>query len=291
LNGIFIIMRKKYAYLLKKKFVTDKDLRKALSISQRTDTSVETTLINHFLIPKSFIGKSLSIYHNCEFIAYDPEMPIATEVFKDLHLSLLLKDCWFPLSWDENGIIVLVNDPSNPGKREIIKEALQTKKIIYAVGIKEDIETFINQSVEPLEICDLVSAAEAGERPIDVKKIVDIMFSEAYKKGASAIHFESSEIPENSRVLFSIDGEYLEYMTVPGDVANDIVKRIKSMANLDAEDARLSKIGHIKFQRDGLPEFRITVTTFPNEGLREVVDLRILNVGNPSNHGVFQGER
>jgi len=102
------------------------------------------------------------------------------------------------------------------------------------------------------------------------------MLSEAYRQGASDIYFESLELTEKDRVLFCMDGEYREYMRVPKDVATDIVKRIKSMANLDVDDSSLSKIGHIKFQRDNLPEFRITITTCPTEGLREVVALKIL---------------
>ena len=64
------------------------------------------------------------------------------------------------------------------------------------------------------------------------------------------------------------------YMTVSEDTAGEIVTRIKSMANLDVEDHILPKIGFIKFQRDGLPEFRITTIARPHNGLREVVDLR-----------------
>jgi type II secretory ATPase GspE/PulE/Tfp pilus assembly ATPase PilB-like protein len=195
-------------------------------------------------------------------------------LFLDLDISLLLKDCWVPISRDENGVVVCVDDPSNPEKTERIKTALQTKKIIFTVGIKEDIVAFINQSFDQKEIFKLVSAALAGERPIDVARIVDIMLSEAHRKGASDIHIESSEIPEDDRVLFCMDGEYLEYMTVPEDVAGEIVQRIKSMAKLDVEDYILPKIGFIKFQRDDLPEIRMTAITRPNNGLREVVDLK-----------------
>ena len=141
----------------------------------------------------------------------------------------------------------MVDDPSNPEKSELIKTALQTKKIIFAVGIKEDIEAFINQSTDQIEIFKLVSA----------------------------ILFESSKIPESNRVLFCMEGEYMEYITVPEDIAGEIVKRIKSMANLDVEDSSLPKIGFIKFQWDDSPEFRITVIIYPNDGLREVVDLKI----------------
>jgi type II secretory ATPase GspE/PulE/Tfp pilus assembly ATPase PilB-like protein len=255
-----------------KNFIPDRDFENALSMSQNTNQSLETTLINHFQVPKEAIGNSLSTHYNCPFIAYDPNITIATEILLDRDTSQLLKDCWVPISWNENGVVVLADDPSDSAKRELIKTALQTKKVIFAVGIKEDIEAFINQSADQIEIIKLVSAA--GERPLDVTRIVDIMLSESYRKGATDIHFESSEIPENDRVLFCMGGEYLEYMTVPEDIAGKIVKRIKSMANLNVEDYTLPKIGFIKFQRDDLPEFRITAITRPNYGLREVVDLK-----------------
>ena len=69
-------------------------------------------------------------------------------------------------------------------------------------------------------------------------------------------------------------GEFLEYVRVSGDIASEIVMRTKSMANLDAEDYTLPKIGFIKFQRDELPEFRMTTITRPHNGLRKIVDLR-----------------
>jgi len=47
----------------------------------------------------------------CQFIEYDPEMPVAPELFTDLDRSNLFDDCWVPLSWDENGVVVLVDDP------------------------------------------------------------------------------------------------------------------------------------------------------------------------------------
>jgi hypothetical protein len=158
-------MKNNYANLLYKNFIPEDDYQNALSMSRNTNQSLETTLINHFKVAKEAIGESLSIHHGCRFIPYDSNIPVATEVFLDLDLSLLLKDSWVPISWNENGVVVLVDNPSNPKKRELIKTALQTKKAIFAVGIKEGIKKFINQSIDQKEIFKLVSAAEAGERP------------------------------------------------------------------------------------------------------------------------------
>lgn len=110
---------------------------------------------------------------------------------------------------------------------------------------------------------------------MDQTYLLNTIIADAYLKGATGVHFGSAATPEKSNVLFRIDGVLLEYMRIPDAAADDIVKRIKSMANLDIEDSRLPKIGHIKFKHDGLPEFQLAVTTRPNDGLREAVTLRI----------------
>ncbi len=212
----------------------------------------------------------------CQIIEYDPEMLMAPELFIDLDRSNLLDDCWVPLSWDGNGVVVLVDDPSDMKKRAAIKAALKTEWVIFASGIKEDIEAFIKKSLSRLEIDDFLSKAMSGEQPIDVPKLVDIIITEAYTRSVSDIYFESSALSGKNRVLFWMDGVYREYMTVPEVVAYDVVKRIKSMANLDVCDRELAKIGHLKFYGHDVPEVQITVTTYPIDGLWEDVVLRIL---------------
>ena len=195
----------------------------------------------------------------CQFIEYDPEMPVVPELFTDLDRSNLLDDCWVPLSWDENGVVVLVDDPSDMKKRAAIKAALKTEGVIFASGIKEDIEAFIKKSLSRLEIDDFLSKAMSGEQPIDVPKLVDIIITEAYTRSVSDIYFESSALSGKNHVLFWMDGVYREYMTLPEVVAYDVVKRIKSMANLDVNDRELAKIGHLKFQGLDVPEVQATV--------------------------------
>ena len=165
-----------------------------------------------------------------------------------------------PLSWDENGVVVLVDDPSDMKKRAAIKATLKTEWVIFASGIKEDIEAFIKKSLSRLEIDDFLSKAMSGEQPIDVPKLVDIIITEAYTRSVSDIYFESSALSGKNRVLFWMDGVYREYMTVPEVVAYDVVKRIKSMANLDVKDRELAKVGHLKFKSDDVPVTQITVS-------------------------------
>ena len=54
---------------------------------------------------------------DCQFKEYDPEMPIALELFVGLDKSVLIDGRWVPLSWDEKGIVVLVDNSSDMKKR------------------------------------------------------------------------------------------------------------------------------------------------------------------------------
>jgi type IV pilus assembly protein PilB len=212
---------------------------------------------------------------NGDFVAYDPQIPIAIEIFFDLDKSVLLEGCWVPLSWDENGIVVLIDDPWNEEKKAIIKTELRTEWVIFKIGTRKDIEAFINRAFNQLEIVDFFSEAISGKKLLDETYLVKTIIADAYLRGVSVIHFESLVSSEKNRVFFRVDGVLREDMTLPGDAANDIVKRIKTMANLAGAESDLPKIGHIKFKRDGLPEFQLTVTTKPADGLREDIVLKI----------------
>jgi len=213
-----------------------------------------------------------------QFIEYDLQMPVATEMFTELDKTALLEDCWVPLSWDENGIVVLVDEPSDSEKQAKIHTALKTQKIIFAIGNKADVEAFIHRSFSELERLDCLSKAMSGEGPIDLKKLMDIIISEAYSNGASDIYFEWSQSSGENRVLFWMEGGYLEYMALAETVAYDVVKRIKTMANLNIYDRQLPKIGHLKFINQDVPEIKMAVATYPIDGLREDVVLEFLGI-------------
>jgi len=197
---------------------------------------------------------------NGDFVAYDPQMPIAVEIFTDLDKSVLLEGCWVPLSWDENGIVVLMDDPLDEEKRAAVKTELRTKWVIFKAGTKKDIEAFINRAFNELEIDDFLTAIVWDKKPIDSTGIVDIIIGEAFIKGASEVLFESIASAEKGCVWFLMESVWREYMTVPDDTANEIMDRIKSMAHFDIANNDLPKIGRVKFKRDGLPEFFITAS-------------------------------
>ena len=110
---------------------------------------------------------------------------------------------------------------------------------------------------------------------MDETYLLDTIIADAYLKGVSDIHFELLAGSDTSRVLIRVDGVLKEYMTLPYAAADDIVKKIRSMANLDIAVNHLPGLGHFKFKHKGLPQFHIMVTMRPTDETREATSLRI----------------
>ena len=291
----------KYDYLLRENMVTTDKLQQAFALSKKLKKSVEYVLIEHFHIKKDAIGKSFSLFYGCPFRAYDPSMAVPVELLSNLKKTFLLNELWIPMSWDKEGVEILVDDPRNLNKTDNIKTLMKTAKINFSVAIREDIQEFIRHFFDPgsqatgeasmddmmddFEMLPDVEFEEEEEELItdevdeassQVVKLVDQAIIAAYRKNASDIHIEPSPITKATSIRFRLDGVCQEYMKVPNSMVRGIVSRIKIMSNLDIAERRLPQDGKIKFRRKGVPAFELRVATLPTAGGFEDVVMRIL---------------
>ena len=291
----------KYDYLLRQEKVTTDQLQKAFALSKKMKKSVEFVLTSQYQISKEYIGKSFSAYYGCLFRDYDETFPIPTELLGKLKKAFLLNEGWVPLSWDKEGVEVLVDDPRDLNKTDNIKTLLNTSKINFSVAIKEDIEEYIKRfydtdrineaatTVEELDDFDLMPdvsfeeeeevedvSDDSDEGSSKVVKIVDQCIIAAFRKNASDIHIEPSPITKATNIRFRLDGVCQEYIKVPNSMARGILSRIKIMSSLDIAERRLPQDGKIKFRRKGVPQFELRVATLPTAGGFEDAVLRIL---------------
>ena len=176
---------------------------------------------------------------------------------------------------------------------------MPNQKINFAVGYKEDIESYINHFFDPKvekltenayedldEIIPDISFEEEEEIEEDltgldesssqVVKFVDQVLVTAFRNKASDIHIEPSLITRKTTIRFRTDGVCHEYIQVPNAMAPAIVSRLKIMADLDIAERRLPQDGKIRFKRKGIQEFELRVSTMPTAGRFEDAVLRIL---------------
>src|SRR3979411_9686 len=90
-----------------------------------------------------------------------------------------------------------------------------------------------------MELADLERAAD--EAPI--VKLVNLVLTDAVKRGASDIHMEPYE--KEFRVRFRIDGILQSIMSPPLKLKDAIVSRVKIMSKLDISEKRLPQDGRI----------------------------------------------
>lgn len=288
----------KYDYLINQNLVKLDEIKKALALSKKTKKSVESILIDDFKVRKEEVGKSLSFFHGCPFKGFDPEVPVPSELISNLKKSFLLHDLWVPMSWGKEGVEILADDPMDLRKKDHIKALIKTKKIIFSVGIREDIVQYINHffegkkteeaiedMVEDLEMMleisfeeeeEIEKEEELDEASSQVVRLVDQVLVTAYRKNASDIHIEPSPVFKRTDIRFRIDGVCQQYIQVPNSMARGILSRLKIMAGLDIAERRLPQDGKIKFRRKGISPFELRLATLPTTGGFEDAVLRIL---------------
>ena len=292
----------KYSYLLESKLVTTSQLQNALAISKKTKRSVEYVLMEQNRIEKEKIGKSLSLFFNCPFTAFSPDMPVPYELLTKLKRSFLLQYSWVPLNWEMTSgtVDILIDDPTDLIKTDHIAALIYTNNINYFVGIKEDIAKIIKyffdkrhetgtiaeeNVVDSFDIMPDIDFEEDEDDEIvedfdesssQVVRMVDQIFISAYRKSVSDIHIEPSPMSKTANIRFRVDGVCQDFLQVPITHARAILSRIKIMSGLDIAEKRLPQDGKIKFKRKGIKPFELRIATIPTVGGYEDAVLRIL---------------
>ena len=228
-------------------------------------------------------------------ITFDRSYVIPKNLLDTLKYQYLRRELWVPLENREGRITVIVDDPANILKRDMIENLLKSKTIDYCAASKDDILKFIDHFYG-IEDTDESSSNRmtdaAGENDVskeeqlavpevdnNIVNLVNDLIHEAYIRRASDIHIEPDIKDQVVNVRFRIDGECIPYKRLPYEYRSPIVSRIKIMSNLDITERRLPQDGKIKYTRSGAEEMELRVATLPTHGYVEDVVLRILTRG------------
>lgn len=240
------------------------------------------------------IGPSLEDYDQCRFIAFKDHYPAPEDLLKNLKYEYLRRELWVPLEHNQGKITVIVDDPHNILKRDMIESLLKTKNIDYCGALKSDILNFIDffygvyenptsprshASSKRRTMDHYEEAPSVTESDSEIVQLVNRMIQDACLRRASDIHIEPDTKEHMIHVRFRIDGECLAYKSFPFQYRAAIISRIKIMSNLDITERRLPQDGKIKYERPGMEDIELRVATVPTHGYVEDVVLRILTKG------------
>jgi len=200
-----------------------------------------------------------------------------------------------PIKKRNNVLLVATADPSNREAAEKIKFATQLSVewivVEYDKLVKLNASRFVDATEkfatdfldsefdeQSLDITSDTSAdTSTADNEIDdapVVRFLQKMLFEAFKMGASDLHFEPYEF--SYRVRFRIDGELKEIISPPVSIKEKLASRIKVISRMDISERRVPQDGRMKLKmsRDRTIDFR--VSTLPTLFGEKIV-VRILD--------------
>ncbi len=287
----------RFDYLISRDLLKEEDLDNAWEEAREQKESIENFLMKKHKISKEDMGKSFEAFFRCKFIEFNDKLVIPGELLKNLKKDYLRRELWVPIGRVDENIQIIVDDPNNILKRDMIESLLKTKAVRYDVALPEDIQKFINRFFHSpedessiseilgrLDSEDEESAEDSDEEAVTesdsvIMQLVNKIINDAYSRRTSDIHIEPNIGKKNVEVRFRVDGDCAVYQTLPYSYRAAIVSRIKIMSNLDITVRRIPQDGKIKFRRAGGDEIELRVATIPTQGGVEDVVMRILAKG------------
>ncbi len=125
----------------------------------------------------------------------------------------------------------------------------------------DEFDKLVHGAVDNVEVVENQTTDETEEIGGPIIKIVNGILIKAIKLGASDIHFEPYE--RSFRVRYRVDGVMRREMTLPIQIKNAIVSRLKIMSKLDIAERRLPQDGRIKLRLGKGREMDFRVSTVP----------------------------
>ena len=286
-------------YLIFRSVVKPAELDMAIEQVVAQDLDLESVLLHQHRRSRQELGSALSQHYRCPFMAFDERIAVESRLLKNLSRDYLRANTWIPMRREGNEIHVLSNDPHDLEKRRDIQRAFPGAIIQLAVGLRCDIEMYLEHATgrsarDPLADILEKLAEEAGRERISqadligvnendsiIAQLVNHVIAEAYRLGASDIHVEPSAGHKDTTVRFRVDGTCFTPMRLPAPYRRAVVSRIKIMANLDIAESRKPQDGKIAYRPAKDREIELRVATLPTSGGNEDVVLRLLTAKEP----------
>jgi type IV pilus assembly protein PilB len=274
--------------LVKEKLISSDQLKQALAYQQKNGGRLGTCLINMGIISDDVITEVLSRQYgvpsiNLKYYEVDPA------VIKLIPQDTAVRYQIIPLSRVGATLTIAMTDPTNVFAMDDIKfmtgfnvepvvasetavaEAIvkfygqvesgeELSKVMKDLGAADGTDLELAAEEQEMDLAALEKAAE--EAPII--KLVNLILTDAVKRGASDIHIEPYE--RELRVRFRVDGLLQSVMSPPLKLKDAMTSRVKIMAKLDISEKRLPQDGRIMIkyrQNSRIKELDFRVSTVP----------------------------
>ncbi len=275
--------------LLREKVLTPDQLKSALEVQKEKNVPLQTAIVSLGLVSEEEMAQALSRQLGYPYIDLD-QFEVYPDVVNLIPVEIVKKYMIMPIHRIRSFLTLAMADPTDLEVIEDIRfrtslsiqpviasesgimnainkyyglsSALKVKKMVEDIELAGDASVnIIEEEKEDYDVEEMVHSTE--EAPIIT--LVNTIFVDAIKKGASDVHFEPYET--TFRVRFRMDGVLHEMMNLPMKFKNPVISRVKILSNMDIAEKRLPQDGRIKMkvklENGGRKEVDMRISSLP----------------------------
>lgn len=261
----------------------------AIKLSEiQTGKSQEEIIKSQNLADETALTRAKAKLYNVPYIDLS-SVPVSPEALSTLPQEVALRFKVFPVSMDQNNnqVIVAMADPLDLTAIEFIEQksgmlvkphAAEPSKIetLIAAGYTTSLAKEVTEALREVSPKDKVKTLDATKTSVireeKVAEIVSHILSFAVKARASDVHIEPQE--RSTRVRYRIDGILQEKLTIPAELHDALVSRIKILSGMKIDERRIPQDGRFNFKSED-KEVDLRVSTLPTSWGEKVV-MRLL---------------
>jgi type IV pilus assembly protein PilB len=274
--------------LVREKLLNSDQLQSAVDFQKKNDVAMGSAIVSLGLISEEEMAQALSRQLGYPYINLD-QFDVYPDVINLIPVEIAHKYLIMPIHRIRSFLTLSMVDPTDLDVIEDIRfrTGLSIQPVIASeTGVSNAITKYygasdsmrVKQIVDEIEQADdtSVNIIEEDEEDYDIEELVhsteeapiitlvNTVFIDAIKKGASDIHFEPYE--KAFRVRYRLDGTLYEMMSLAMKFKNPVISRVKILSNMDIAEKRLPQDGRIKM--------RVKLES----GARKEVDMRVSSV-------------
>mgnify|MGYP001186104302 FL=1 len=276
--------------LLELGLITEGQLKEALDYQAKEKERLGTTLVKHHYITEGQLIDALRMQLGIDYIDLT-RVDISPELSRFVPKNLAKKMTIVPVRISKDQLYLAMADPLN---FMAIEEAQHTskKRIVPMIASEPAVKRAINilygneGAAEAMAQMQAETAAaqevrqgqgqmaerERQENVTPMIRLVNSIIERAISENASDIHFEPTE--EEMVVRMRIDGQLHRIMTIPSELKDSVISRLKIMSRLDIVEKRIPQDGRAVMHLRG-KDIDMRISTLPTLYGEKVV-IRIL---------------
>lgn len=256
--------------------INEEQLERALAIQKNTKERLGDILVEHKIITNDELINALQMQLGIDFIDLTA-ISIPVELAKFVPRNIARKHCIVPVKLLDDTLYIAMSDPLDFIAQEEVK-MVSHKKVVPMIATKraceQVIETLYGSEGAARAIEDMkreISGTEADIIPAQLRqnadenvnaapaiRFVNSLIERAFVEKASDIHLEPRK--DEMVVRMRIDGVLHKILTVPSELQNTVISRLKVMGGMNISERKIPQDGHAMINVKGTPvDLRLSV--------------------------------